>query len=216
MSEPLLFKCIRGGQRIATIYYHWSGDLKSCYGEADKLIQGLKNNHYSSLLTDREVKLMLLSILHHNIFRGFNGYLHCGGADDLQPFIDIGYNELNKMYSVSRDAGIISITENDMDYYIRCCRGACMEFNFDNETVENTFFKVYDLSDEDDVEELDGIGITNDVIDNMQEFKFPDGVDYITNWCNITDAIKWADGSSGILGKIVDENGNPVKVIMTD
>lgn len=146
MGQRLVFKCIRGGERIATLYFHWSGYTESIYDTAVMLINGLRERNYSKAMTDDEVRLILLDILEKDSTyewtdrsSGTITATHGGVSDGdkgqaYQAFKELGAEPI--VDGLSRNEGLIDITEDGMNQ-AEWWAEALETFDFDKETFTN-------------------------------------------------------------------------------
>lgn len=136
MGQRLVFKCVKGDKRFATIYYHWSGYTQSIYYEAAELVAYLRSHGYTGKESIETLQKMLLDYLEA---RG-------GGVswskDDNGHFYEIEEWQkrgIDPTKDISRNNGLLDITDKGMrnsEYWAE----ALEEFNFSDETFTNNEF----------------------------------------------------------------------------
>ena len=122
MGQRLTFKIIKGGECIASIYYHWSAYTGETYLEALKLIYGLRMRGYTKECSNDDTIILLEDILECNciiLHRGTDmEKVEIGGVD---VNCDIEFSEIyKKKYGIdfrycahtSRNCGILAIGDH--------------------------------------------------------------------------------------------------------
>lgn len=158
MGQRLVFRCIKNGERFATIYYHWSAYTLNVYQEALTLINGLRANGYNKDMSINNIRIMLAKILHDSPMTDWNGESIHGGVspNDFAKFREIGCpEELLTTDGLSRNMGLIDISEEGMNNAEYWADAQPCDFNFDDETFEETTLACYDKDDSYFKEEFD-------------------------------------------------------------
>lgn len=173
MGQRLTFKIIKGGECIASIYYHWSAYTGETYLEALKLIYGLRMRGYTKECSNDDTIIMLEDILECNCIilnRGTDmEKVEIGGVDANcdREFFEI----YKKKYGIdfrycahtSRNCGILAIGEHikTQEYWAE----ELEEFNLDTETFTNNIYDVY----KDINEYAYNYGLEDEDVNNMIE-----------------------------------------------
>ena len=188
MGQRLVFKCIKNGERIATIYYHWSGYTQSIYWEAAELVDWLRNHGYTGEETVEELQKMLLDYLEERGGGASGNEDENGNLYEVEEWAKRGIKA--KEEGISRNDGLIDITKRGMDH-AEYWAEALEDFNFDDETFTNGEFYNEPPAECDWIENPDGI----------PEWK-PEFGDII-KWDEARDALRWFDSLpryEGLLG----------------
>lgn len=207
MGQRLVFKCIKNGEMFATLYYHWSAYTESTYAKAVYLINGLMEHGYNKDMSINDIRIMLLKIvredLYHDTFFGNDEWQHGGcSRDSLEEFEKIGAPaELRNMGSVTRNRGLINITESGMEYAIFWADTEPEILNFDDETVTNYTLAQYDKDDlqfkecyeEEWAKIYEGLPRFDPVAKYVGEIKWED-VQSAHDWFKTVDNDKWIIG----------------------
>lgn len=150
MGQRLVFRCIKNGERFATIYYHWSAYTLNIYEEAFNLINAIRANGYNKDMSINDIRIMLAKILYNRSLVDYDKVIVHGGANpsDFEKFREIGCpEELLTTDGLSRNMGIIAISEEEMDNAEYWADEQPCDFNFDDEIFEETTLACYDKDD---------------------------------------------------------------------
>lgn len=150
MGQRLVFRCIKNDERFATIYYHWSAYTLNIYQEALTLINGLRANGYNKDMSVNDIRIMLAKILHDSPMTDWDGASIHGGVspNDFSKFREIGCpEELLTTDGLSRNMGLIDISEEGMNNAEYWADVMPCDFIFDDETFEETTLSCYDKDD---------------------------------------------------------------------
>ena len=150
MGQRLTFRIIKGGECIASIYYHWSAYTDETYVEAIKLIYGLRMRGYDKGCSNEDAIILLEDVLESNSLVSFRGTdretITVGGVDAncYEEFSEIYKAEYGKDFvfcnKQSRNNGIIAVGEyaiKQQEYWGESVE----EFNFDTETFTNSIWE---------------------------------------------------------------------------
>ena len=150
MGQRLVFRCIKNGERFATIYYHWSAYTLNIYEEALTLINALRENGYNKGMSINDIRIMLAKILYNNSTTDWDGAPIHGGVhqNEFDNFREIGCpEELLTTDRLLRNMGLIAISEDEMDNAEYWADEQPCDFNFDDATFEETTLACYDKDD---------------------------------------------------------------------
>lgn len=196
MGQRLVFRCIKNDERFATIYYHWSAYTLNIYQEALTLINGLRANGYNKDMSVNDIRIMLAKILHDSPMTDWDGKSIRGGVspNDFAKFREIGCpEELLTTDGLSRNMGLIDISEegmNNAEYWadVQPC-----DFNFDDETFEETTLSCYDKDDSYFKEgfEYDKPGKWNQIYKELEPFDPKNEYIATIKWSDAQDAYNW-------------------------
>ena len=194
MGERLVFNCVKGGKRIATIYYHWSGYTQSIYWEAAELVKWLRNHGYTGKENAETIQRLLLVYLEER------GGGVSGDGFEIEEWKKRGVNP--KIDGVSRNNGLLDITERGIknaEYWAE----ALEEFNFDDETFGNHEY-YHEPKSELELEHPEKVPAWNPNPRYVDTIKWDDASDAL-NWFNSLPRYEW------VLG--VDSDGNYVTAL---
>lgn len=196
MGQRLVFRCIKNGERFATIYYHWSAYTLNIYEEALTLINGIRANGYSKDMSINDIRIMLAKILYNHSVVDYDDAIVHGGVSkpEFEKFREIGCpEELLTTDGLSRNMGLIDISEegmNNAEYWadVQPC-----DFNFDDETFEETTLSCYDKDDSYFKEEFeyDEPGKWDCVYKALEAFKPKNEYIATIKWSDAEAAYKW-------------------------
>lgn len=154
MGQRLVFRCVKGGKKFATLYYHWSGYTQSIYWEAAELIRWLEEHGYSGNESIEDIQRMLLDYLEK---RG-GGASRCkddnGTMYEIEKWRKRGVEPLSD--GVNRTNGLIDITSRGMRESESWAE-ALETIDFDERTFTNNVFFNEDPSVFDWIEQPEAI-----------------------------------------------------------
>lgn len=196
MGQRLVFRCIKNGERFATIYYHWSAYTLNIYEEALTLINGLRANGYNKDMSINDIRIMLAKILYNSSRTDWNGASIHGGAslNDFAKFREIGCpEELLTTDGLSRNMGLIAISECEMNTAEYWADEHPCDFNFDDETFEETTLACYDKDDSYFKEEFDydEPGKWDHIYKGLEPFDPKNEYIATIKWSDAEAAYKW-------------------------
>lgn len=196
MGQRLVFKCMKGDKRFATIYYHWSGYTQSIYYEAAELVAYLRSHGYTGKESIETLQKMLLDYLEArgggvSWGKDDNGYLY-----EIEEWHTRG---VHPKHDISRNNGMLDITDKGMrnsEYWAE----ALEEFNFSDETFTNNEFYH---------EERGEFEVDDEEYKTLPKWKSDSRYVGTIKWDDARDAGEWFEKLPRVDGVIlgVDEEG---------
>ena len=140
MGQRLVVTIEKDKKRLCNIYYHWSAYTVSALWETQKLVKCIYNHKDE---TERELLLRLIHFCENN-----GGGISNGPEGDEWKYIQHIYpNEEFKKEGISRNDGLISLSEKEMDVSQYWSEGDVI-INLDEDLINFGIFSGYDSLEE--------------------------------------------------------------------
>lgn len=185
MGQRLNIEIIKDGKVVGNCYYHWSAYTLSSLVETSKVIEKYDELIKQNLPNEVLITKMFENCTSFDLFKGFNG---AGLSPDSYKYMCDKYPDYDFKVGVDRNAGLIGITEKDIND-TRTWEQGHVIIDLDKEIIDAGLMIDYRKIDEykqdciDDEEEFNLDDIPEFSFDNLDQISF-DNLEKIINKIN--------------------------------